>query len=204
METVIVLFILVFFFFYSWLWWILDWMCNHCRDPPLLLPGLFLLDVSWGGAAVPHARGGLWERILTEKVLLRVWLPLPCHRGRRLRSYRLWELRDRWSVSTAFWTNPWKCRADTLDATLCRLTCCVCIWQLLKRNLLIISASTLCAPLETTPATFELFLPGTDSCSIFYVIWKWLTDSTLWFQEGWGRNYIKAFLLKDPPVTSCL
>lgn len=91
-------------------------MRHHRGDPPLLLPGFLLLDVSRGGPAVPHARGGLWERILPKEVLLRVRLPLPCHCGRRLRSYRLPELRDQEGVSAAFWTNPWKCRVDTPDA----------------------------------------------------------------------------------------
>lgn len=59
----------------------------------------------------------------------------------------------------------------------------------------------MCIPGDYTK-TFELLLPGMGGYSIFYVIWKWLTDSTLWFQRG--RSYINAFLLKDPPVTSCL
>lgn len=75
-------------------------MCHHCRDPPLLFPGILLLDVSWGGPAVPHARGGLRERILAEEVLLRLWLPFPCHCGCRLHSYRLQELWDQKSVSS--------------------------------------------------------------------------------------------------------
>lgn len=149
-------------------------MRHHRWYPPLLLPGFLLLDVSWGGPAVPHARRGLWERILTEKVLLRVWLPLPCHCGRRLHSYRLQELRDGESVSAAFWTNPWKCRADALDATLCGLTHCVCMRQPFLPGPYL----SLWTPHQKT---FELRV---DSCSIFYVIWKWLTDSTLWFQGG--------------------
>lgn len=153
-------------------------MRHHCGDPPLLLPGFFLLDVSWGGPAVPHARGGLWERILTEKVLLRVWLPLPRHRGRRLRSYWLRELRDQESVSAAFWTNPWKCRADTLDAMLCGLTCCVCMWQLLKRHLLIISASALCASPETTPKHLRSFCQGWAAIQFF-----------MSFESGWQTQH---------------
>lgn len=78
-----------------------DWLCHHCGDPALLLPSFLLLDVSWGSPAVPHACRSLWERILAEKVLLRVWLPLPCHRCRRLSSYWLQELRDQESVSAA-------------------------------------------------------------------------------------------------------
>lgn len=74
-------------------------MCHHCRDPPLLLPGILLLDVSRGGPAVPHACGSLRERILAEEVLLRLWLPLSCHCGCRLDSYWLQELWDRESVS---------------------------------------------------------------------------------------------------------
>lgn len=62
----------------------------------------------------------------------------------------------------------------------------------------------MCLPGDYTK-TFELLLPGMGSCSIFYVIWKWLTDSTLWFRGGGvGGSYINASLLKDPPVTSCL
>lgn len=179
-----------------------DWLRNHRGDPSLLLPGLLLLDVSWGGPAVPHACGSLWERIFTEKVLLRVWLPLPRHRGRCLCSYRLQELRDPKGVSVTFWANPWKCRADTLDASLCGFTCCVCMWQLLKRNLLIISASALCASLETTPKHLSSFWLGCEAIQFF-----------MSFESGWqtqhcgfrgGRSYINAFLLKDPPVTSCL
>lgn len=179
-----------------------DWMCHHRGDPSFLLPGVLLLDVSWGGTAVPHACGGLREWILPEKVLLRVWLLVPRHRGRRLGSHRLRELRDRQSVSAAFWTNPWKCRADLLDAALCELTCCVCMWQLLESNLLIISASTLCASLETAPKHLSSFCQGWAAVQFF-----------MSFESGWqtqhcgfrgGRGYINAFLLKDPPVTSCL
>lgn len=119
--------------------------------------------------------------------------------------------RPSWSVSPRLLTTgatgqtKRKCLSpnESLEITHCvGFTCCVCMRQLLKRNLLIISASTLtCVPGDYAK-TFELLLPGMGSCSIFYVIWKWLTDSTLWFQGG--RSYINAFLLKDPPVTSCL
>lgn len=102
-------------------------MCHHRWDPPLLLPGLLLLDVSRGGSAVPDARGGLWERILTEKVLLRVRLPLPCHCGRRLHSYRLQELWDRESVSAAFLANPHTQRAECCTTRAHLL--CVYMWQ---------------------------------------------------------------------------
>lgn len=80
----------------------LDWMCHHRRDLALLLPGVLLLDVSRRGPAVPYACGGLWKRILPEKVLLRVWLPFSCCRGRRLHCYWLQELWDRKSVSAGF------------------------------------------------------------------------------------------------------
>lgn len=184
-----------------------DWLCHHCGDPALLLPSFLLLDVSWGSPAVPHACRSLWERILAEKVLLRVWLPLPRHRCRRLSSYWLQELRDQESVSAAsfflsLWKHSWKCRADMLDAALCGLTCCGCVWQILKRNPLVISASTLCASLETTPKHLSAFCQGWAAVQFF-----------MSFESGWqtqhcgfrgGCSYINAFLFKDPPVTSCL
>lgn len=161
-------------------------MRHHRGDPALLLSGCLLMDVSRGSPALSHACGGLWEWILTEKILLCVRVPLPCHRGWRVCSYWLQELRDRESVSAALQTHSWNCRADMLDDPLCKLTYCVYVWPILKRNQLIISASTLCASLETRPKhlrVFVFFLPGMGSCSIFYVIWKWLTGPTLWFHR---------------------
>lgn len=86
------------------------WMCDHRWNPAFLLPGLLLLDVSGGRPAVPDARGGLWERILQEKVLLRVRLPVSSHRCCRVCGHRLPELRDKDSVSPVtrglMWCRP--------------------------------------------------------------------------------------------------
>ena len=188
--------------------WISDWMRHHRRDPPLLLPGFLLLDVSWGGPAVPHARGGLWERILPEKVLLRLRLPLPRHRGRRLRSHRLQELRDRESVSAA---SPeqilWNAEQNNAGCYTARAyLLCLYVAAFLKRNLLIISASALRASLETQPKTFELLFASSGQLFNFLCHLK-VADrlNTVVLGGGGGVcRYIKAFLLKDPPVTSCL
>lgn len=149
-------------------------MCHHCWDPPLLLPGILLLDVSRGGPAVPHARGGLWERILAEKVLLRLWLPLPRHCGCRLHSYRLQELWDGESVSgltrrLSFCTEPHVSEQETP------------LWILI------------------------LFLSDLRSWTIFFFFFYIILKEAKRF-GGWGGgcSHIKAFLLKDPPVTSCL
>lgn len=162
-----------------------DWLRHHRGDPALLLPSFLLLDVSWGSPAVPHARRSLWERILAEKVLLRVWLPLPRHRCRRLSSYRLQELRDQESVSAAsFLSENILGNAEQTCWMLQRVgfTCCGCVWQISEKK----SARHFCQHLMCIPGdytkTFERLLPGMGSCSIFYVIWKWLTDSTLRFQ----------------------
>lgn len=158
----------------AWLFFsLLDWMCHHCRDPPLLLPGIFLLDVSRGGPAVPHARGGVRERILAEEVLLRVWLPLSCHCGCRLHSYRLQELWDRESVSGL-----------TQRVSFCK-----------------------------EPHVSEHYRLHSGSWSFFCQIWEAVTFFFTSFERGrrvqqcgflGGGGYIKAFLLKVPPVTSCL
>lgn len=177
-------------------------MRHHRWDTPLLLPGFLLLDVSWGGPAVPHARRGLWERILTEKVLLRVWLPLPCHCGRRLHSYRLQELRDGESVSAAFWTNPWKCRADTLDATLCGLTRCVCMRQLFEKKLHLPFLPGPCVP---------LWIPHQKHLSSGWTAVQFFMS----FESGWRTQHcgfrgaaatLKPFCLKTllwPLVCKC-
>lgn len=182
-----------------------DWLRHHRGDPALLLPSFLLLDVSWGSPAVPHARRSLWERILAEKVLLRVWLPLPRHRCRRLSSYRLQELRDQESVSAAssFSENIlgnaeqtcWMLQRVALPAV-------AACGRFLKRNPLVISASTSCASLETTPKHLSAFCQGWAAVQFF-----------MSFESGWqtqrcgfrgGCSYINAFLFKDPPVTSCL
>lgn len=164
-----------------------DWLCHHCGDPALLLPSFLLLDVSWGSPAVPHACRSLWERILAEKVLLRVWLPLPCHRCRRLSSYWLQELRDQESVSAAsFFSLSLK---TFLEMQSRHAGCCTVSAYLLwlrvadfeKKSARHFFQHLMCIPGDYTK-TFERLLPGMGSCSIFYVIWKWLTDSTLWFQ----------------------
>lgn len=180
-------------------------MRHHRRDPPLLLPGFLLLDVSWGGPAVPHARGGLWERILPEKVLLRLGLPLPRHRGWRLRSHRLQELRDRESVSAASPNKSEKCRAEQCWMLHCAgLPAVSLCGSFLKRNLLIISASALRASLETQPKTFELLFASSGQLFNFSCHLKVADRLNTVVSGGGGRSYIKAFLLKDPPVTSCL
>lgn len=69
------------------------------RRAPLLLPRRLRLDVSGGRAALPHAGGGIRERVLTPEVLLPVWLPHPRRRGGHLRRRRLQKLRHPASVS---------------------------------------------------------------------------------------------------------
>lgn len=71
------------------------------RRAPLLLPRRVRLDVSGGRAALPHAGGGLRERVLAQEVLLPVWLPPPGCRGGHLRRRGLQELRHTASVSAA-------------------------------------------------------------------------------------------------------
>lgn len=81
-------------------------MLHHRRHFALLLPGGLRLDVSGGGAAVPHAGGRVRERVLAQEVLLHLWVPHPCLSGGHLRSHRLQELRHAPSVSLAirlFW-----------------------------------------------------------------------------------------------------
>lgn len=71
------------------------------RCAPLLLPCRVRLDVPGGRAALPHAGGGLRERVLAQEVLLPVWLPHPRRRGGHLRRRRLQKLRHSASVSVA-------------------------------------------------------------------------------------------------------
>lgn len=155
-------------------------MCHHCRDPPLLLPGIFLLDVSRGGPAVPHARGGVWERILAEEVLLRLWLPLSCHCGCRLHSYRLQELWDRESVSG------------------------------LTRHVSFCKEPHVSEHYRLHSGSCSLFLSDLRSCYIFYAIWKRPTDSTLRFwggvRVGGDAATLQLFCLKTllwPLVCKC-
>lgn len=75
---------------------------HHRRRSPLLLPGCFRLDVSGGRAALPHAGRGVRERVLAQKVLLRLWVPHPSCGGGHLCSHRLQKLRHTASVSVTF------------------------------------------------------------------------------------------------------
>lgn len=75
-----------------------DCMSHLCWPSAFLLLGCLLLDVSGGCATLPHAGGGLWERVLPQKVLLSVRLLLPRTGGGHLRGHRLQELWDQESV----------------------------------------------------------------------------------------------------------
>lgn len=74
---------------------------HHRRRSPLLLPGCLRLDVFGGRAAVPHAGRGVWERVLTQKVLLHLWVPHPSCGGGHLSGHRLQKLRHTAGVSVA-------------------------------------------------------------------------------------------------------
>lgn len=122
-----------------------------------------------------------------------------------------------WSVSlqllTTRATGPQKRKCDFLSKSLdmqSRHAGCFSVWIYLlclyvaafeKKSTHHFCQRLVCIPGDYTK-TFEFLLPGMGGYSIFYVIWEWPTDSTLWFQAG--RSYINAFLLKDPLVTSCL
>lgn len=80
------------------LWYPLDRLSHICWPFAFLLPGCLLLDVSGGCATLSHAGGGFWERVLPQKVLLFVWILLPCTGGGHLCSHRLQELWDQESV----------------------------------------------------------------------------------------------------------
>lgn len=54
-----------------------------------------LLALSRGCAALSHASGGVWNRALSSKVLLPLWLRLPSPRGGDFSSCRLQKLRHR-------------------------------------------------------------------------------------------------------------
>lgn len=75
-----------------------DCLSHLCWPSAFLLLGCLLLDVSGGCATLSHAGGGLWERVLPQKVLLSVRILLPRTGGGHLRGHRLQELWDQESV----------------------------------------------------------------------------------------------------------
>jgi len=75
-----------------------DCLSHLCWPSAFLLLGCLLLDVSGGCATLSHAGGGLWERVLPQKVLLSVRLLLSRTGGGHLRGHRLQELWDQESV----------------------------------------------------------------------------------------------------------
>lgn len=78
----------------------------------------------------------------------------------------------------------WKAKLTYWMLRCIESTCCVCVRQILKRNQLIISCQHLMrCPWRLHRNIQASFLPGMGSCSIFHVIWKWLTDPTLWFHQ---------------------
>lgn len=76
----------------------LDRLSHLCWPSAFLLLGCLLLDVSGGCATLSHAGGGLWERVLPQKVLLSVRILLPRAGGGHLCGHRLQELWDQESV----------------------------------------------------------------------------------------------------------
>lgn len=80
------------------------------------------------------------------------------------------------------------------------------MWQLLNRNALVISASASYASLDTIPTTFQPLFAVEGKLFNFLCHLK-VTDvfnTVVSGGAGVGGTYIKAYLLKDPPVTSCL
>lgn len=145
--------------------------------------------------------------------------------GKSTTTCRVTSSRPSWSASpppsTTAATGPGKRKCDfswqilgNAEQTrwmfpLCGFSCCACMWQRLKRKLLIICASALCASLETTPKHLSSLCQGWAAIQFFMSFESGRRTQRCGFRGGGGGgggglSYINAFLLKDPPVTSCL
>lgn len=105
-----------------------DCLSHLCWPSAFLLLGCLLLDVSGGCATLSHAGGGLWERVLPQKVLLSVWLLLPRTGGGHLSGHRLQELWDQESVRVKtglFAPADWEVGLCYSPSWKCNMQCCV-------------------------------------------------------------------------------